>query len=132
MLDELDMATKTDSSSSSSSSSKDSSSDETEAESIEKQLLLTLKHLGSYGNSVSLANLAQWRGVHEGMVDKATQRMLKAVIYSKLQYFGERFFDRKSNYSVNVPIINTPDLQIINYSVRFVSSTMDNTAWQDT
>ena len=121
---------------------------------LEKQLLLTLKHLGSYRNSASLANLAQWGGVGEGTVDKITRRVLSAVIESGLRekhvfwpesgsrrrertkemvtekviedwrggwcmidgtlvplctkphYFGERFFDRKSNYSVNVQVSN--------------------------
>jgi len=170
---------------------------------IEKQLLLTLKRLGSYGNGSSLANLAQWAGVGEGTVDKVTRRVLQAVIesglrerhvfwpasgsgrrerakkivaekviagwnggwcmidgtlvplYSKPHYFGERFFDRKSNYSVNVQvcnkyafnccysymirvakrnlqIINTPDLRIIDYSVGFIGSTPDATAWKNT
>ena len=119
---------------------------------LEKQLLLTLKRLGSYGNSASLANLAQWGGVGEGTVDKVTRRVMKAVIESGLRerhvywptqgserrekakemvagkvieewrggwcmidgtlvplnskphYYGERFFDRKSNYSVNMQV----------------------------
>ncbi|KAG0642213.1 hypothetical protein HOY80DRAFT_862560, partial [Tuber brumale] len=117
---------------------------------LEKQLLITLKRLGSYRNSASLANLAQWGGVGEGTVDKITRRVFKAVLesglrerhvfwplpdssrrekekeiveekaikewrdgwcmidgtliplYSKPHYFRERFFDRKSNYSVNI------------------------------
>ncbi|PUU76597.1 hypothetical protein B9Z19DRAFT_989833, partial [Tuber borchii] len=52
---------------------------------LEKQLLLTLKWLGSYGNSTSLANLAQWGGVGEGTVDKVIRRVLKAVIESSLR-----------------------------------------------
>ncbi|KAG0637343.1 hypothetical protein HOY80DRAFT_865484, partial [Tuber brumale] len=47
---------------------------------IEKQLLVTLKRLGNYGNGASLSNLAQWAGIGEGTVDKVTRRVLKAVL----------------------------------------------------
>lgn len=30
-------------------------------------------------------------------------------LFQKPTYFGETFFDRKSNYSLNVQIINTPN-----------------------
>ncbi|KAG0134438.1 hypothetical protein HOY82DRAFT_481279, partial [Tuber indicum] len=47
---------------------------------LEKQLLLTLKCLVSYGNGILLANLAQWDGIGEGTVDKMTWWVLRAEI----------------------------------------------------
>ncbi|RPA96241.1 hypothetical protein L873DRAFT_1836835 [Choiromyces venosus 120613-1] len=51
-------------------------------------------------------------------------------LYQRPYYYGEVFFDRKSNYSLN--IVNTPTLKIVNYAVGFVGSRTDSTAWKET
>ena len=40
-------------------------------------------------------------------------------LYRKLSHYGEIFFDWKSNYSINVQIINTPNCKIIDYASGF-------------
>jgi hypothetical protein len=58
-------------------------------------------------------------------------------LFQKPTYFGETFFDRKSNYSLNVQIINTPNGQIIDYASGFRGSKNDRYCfkatrlWQD-
>lgn len=51
------------------------------------------------------------------MVDKTL-----IPLYCKPYWYGDTFFDHKSNYSMNVQIINTPNLKIINYITRFTNS----------
>ena len=43
-------------------------------------------------------------------------------LYRKPSYYRETFFDQKSNYSINVQIINTPNRKIIDYASRFRGS----------
>ena len=45
-------------------------------------------------------------------------------LYQKPSHYGETFFDRKNNYSINVQIINTPNRKIIDYASRFQGSNM--------
>ncbi len=47
-------------------------------------------------------------------------------LYSKLQYYRDLWFDRKTNYSMNVQIINTPILKIIDYASGFRGSQYDS------
>ena len=46
-------------------------------------------------------------------------------IIEKLHYFGEIFYDRKAQYSINAQIINTPNRQIIEYITGFNGSRHD-------
>lgn len=46
-------------------------------------------------------------------------------LYSKPHYYGDLWFDRKSNYSMNVQVINTPNLKIIDYASGFRGSQHD-------
>ena len=46
-------------------------------------------------------------------------------LYQKPHWYGDTWFDRKSNYSMNVQIINTPNLKIIDYASGFVGSRHD-------
>lgn len=141
---------------------------------VEKQVLITLRQLGSYGNGVSLEKCSHWAGVGKGTIELITRRVLVAIhtstlredhvrwpplgpereeakqwvedransvlwrdgwcmiagtfvpIYTKPHYFGESWYDRKSNYSMNVQIINTPNLKIIDYASGFVGSRHDS------
>lgn len=43
-------------------------------------------------------------------------------LYNKRQYYGDMWFDQKSNYSINVQVINTSNLKIINYVSGFQGS----------
>ncbi|KAE9402089.1 hypothetical protein BT96DRAFT_765550, partial [Gymnopus androsaceus JB14] len=47
-------------------------------------------------------------------------------------WYGESYFDRKCNYSLNFQIINLPNLRIINFSYGYTGSTHDATAWEQT
>lgn len=47
-------------------------------------------------------------------------------LYSKPQYYGNLWFDWKSNYLMNVQIINTPNLKIIYYTSGFCGSQYDS------
>ncbi|KDQ48956.1 hypothetical protein JAAARDRAFT_128009 [Jaapia argillacea MUCL 33604] len=53
-------------------------------------------------------------------------------LYDKPFWYGESYFDRKSNYSLNIQIVSLPNLQIIDYGFGFTGSTHDSTAWQKT
>jgi len=53
-------------------------------------------------------------------------------LYTKPSYYGESFFDRKSNYSLNIQIVNTPDRRIIDYALGFVGSCSDSYCWKET
>ena len=46
-------------------------------------------------------------------------------IFEKPHYFGKSFYDRKTQYSINAQIINTPNRQIINYATGFNGSRHD-------
>ncbi len=46
-------------------------------------------------------------------------------IFEKLHYFGESFYDRKAQYSINAQIINTLNRQIIEYATGFNGSRHD-------
>ncbi|KAF5345464.1 hypothetical protein D9758_013661 [Tetrapyrgos nigripes] len=53
-------------------------------------------------------------------------------LYHRPSYFGNVYYDRKSNYSVNVQLVSTPNLDIINYSVGLPGSQHNATAWKET
>lgn len=53
-------------------------------------------------------------------------------LYKKPTHYGETFFDRKMNYSINVQIINTPNRQIIDYAPGFRGSRHDNFCFEST
>ncbi|KAF8804571.1 hypothetical protein BYT27DRAFT_7107251, partial [Phlegmacium glaucopus] len=54
------------------------------------------------------------------------------LLFHRPGYFGNVFFDRKSNYSLNVPLVSMPNCDIIDYSVGLPSSQHDATAWEET
>ncbi|GJJ11590.1 hypothetical protein Clacol_005825 [Clathrus columnatus] len=51
---------------------------------------------------------------------------------SRPKFFGNTWYDRKSNYSTNVQIVNLPNLKIIDYGVGGLGSQHDATAWKKT
>ncbi|KAF8583705.1 hypothetical protein K439DRAFT_1617284 [Ramaria rubella] len=53
-------------------------------------------------------------------------------LYARPGFFGNSFFDRKSNYSMNVQLLSTPDLRIVDYGVGMPGSQHDSTAWLQT
>nr|GAT51887.1 predicted protein [Mycena chlorophos] len=53
-------------------------------------------------------------------------------LYARPAHFGNNWFDRKSNYSLNLQLITTADLQIIDYGVGLPGSQHDATAWKKT
>ena len=59
------------------------------------------------------------------MVDGST-----VPIFARPHHFGNSFFDRKHQYSMNVQIISSPTLDILDYGVGLPGSQHDATAWQ--
>ncbi|ESK80867.1 hypothetical protein Moror_9164 [Moniliophthora roreri MCA 2997] len=53
-------------------------------------------------------------------------------LYARPGLYGNTYFDRKANYSLNVQLVNTPDLRIIDFAVGLPGSQHDATAWQET
>ncbi|PIL29432.1 hypothetical protein GSI_08374 [Ganoderma sinense ZZ0214-1] len=47
-------------------------------------------------------------------------------------WYGESYFDRKCNYSLNVQIVSLPNLRIIDVGYGYTGSTHDATAWRQT
>ncbi|KAF7289251.1 DDE Tnp4 domain-containing protein [Mycena indigotica] len=52
--------------------------------------------------------------------------------YARPHYFGESYFDRKQNYSLNVQVVNLPNLRIVDIGFGHVGSTHDTTAFGTT
>ena len=59
------------------------------------------------------------------MVDGST-----VPIFAQPHHFGNSFFDCKHRYSMNVQIISSPTLDILDYGVSLSGSQHDVTAWQ--
>ncbi|KAF8191116.1 hypothetical protein K438DRAFT_1675946, partial [Mycena galopus ATCC 62051] len=63
-------------------------------------------------------------------------------LFNRPYWFGESYFDRKCNYSLNIqicaphsrsaPIVSLPNLHIIDFGYGFTGSTHDSTAWEET
>ncbi|KAF8549256.1 hypothetical protein OG21DRAFT_1556475 [Imleria badia] len=53
-------------------------------------------------------------------------------LYARPGFFGNSWYDCKSNYSLNVQIVSTPDLRIVDYSVGLPGSQHDATAFAET
>ncbi|KIK92400.1 hypothetical protein PAXRUDRAFT_793290 [Paxillus rubicundulus Ve08.2h10] len=53
-------------------------------------------------------------------------------LYSCPGFYGNSLYDCNSNYSMNVQIVSTPDLCIIDYSVGLPGSQHDSTALVET
>jgi hypothetical protein len=70
-------------------------------------------------------------------------------LFNRPFWFGESYFDRKSNYSLNIQVrtyihdppaclitlcqvINLPNLRIIDFGYGYTGSTHDSTAWEGT
>ena len=52
-------------------------------------------------------------------------------LFAKPAFFGEAYFDRKSNYSLNAQLVTLPNLRIIDYVVGHCGSAHDSTAFKD-
>ncbi|KAJ3502372.1 hypothetical protein NLJ89_g8916 [Agrocybe chaxingu] len=50
-------------------------------------------------------------------------------LFRRPAFFGNVWFDRKSNYLMNVQLVSTPDCQIIDYAVGLPGSQHDASAW---
>ncbi|GLB35610.1 putative DDE superfamily endonuclease [Lyophyllum shimeji] len=53
-------------------------------------------------------------------------------LFQRPHHFGNQYFDRKSNYSLNVQLISRPDLRILDYGIGLPGSQHDATAWNQT
>ncbi|KDR81304.1 hypothetical protein GALMADRAFT_60427 [Galerina marginata CBS 339.88] len=53
-------------------------------------------------------------------------------LFRRPGYFGNVFFDRKSNYSLNVQLVSMPNCDIVDYSVGLPGSQHDASAWEET
>ncbi|KAJ3501485.1 hypothetical protein NLJ89_g9317 [Agrocybe chaxingu] len=53
-------------------------------------------------------------------------------LYDRPFWYGESYFDRKCNYSLNIQIVSLPNLHIIDYGYGFTGSAHDSSAWEKT
>ncbi|KAF8584055.1 hypothetical protein K439DRAFT_1239494, partial [Ramaria rubella] len=53
-------------------------------------------------------------------------------LFAQPGFYGNSWYDRKSNYSLNVQLISTPNLHIIDYGVGLPGSQHDAMAWKGT
>ncbi|TFY54301.1 hypothetical protein EVG20_g9761 [Dentipellis fragilis] len=53
-------------------------------------------------------------------------------LFDRPFWYGESYFDRKCNYSLNIQIISLPNLRIIDFGYGFTGSTHNATAWHQT
>lgn len=53
-------------------------------------------------------------------------------LYRKPSYYGKTFYNKKSQYLINVQIINTPNHQIIDYISGFQGSQYDTHCFKST
>ena len=51
----------------------------------ERQVLITLKRFGAYGNGISLHDVADWASIRYGTVDLITRRIIIAVLDTNLR-----------------------------------------------
>ncbi|GLB34545.1 putative DDE superfamily endonuclease [Lyophyllum shimeji] len=54
------------------------------------------------------------------------------TLYDRPFWYGESYYDRKCNYSLNIQIISMPNRRIIDFGYGFTGSTHDSTAWEET
>ncbi|KAF7351923.1 DDE Tnp4 domain-containing protein [Mycena venus] len=52
------------------------------------------------------------------------------ALFDRPFWFGESYFDRKCNYSLNIQIVSLPNLRIIDFGYGYTGSTHDSTAWE--
>lgn len=52
---------------------------------VERQVLITLKRFGTYGNGSSVHEIAEWAGIGQGTVDLVTRRVVTAILDSDLR-----------------------------------------------
>ncbi|THU87913.1 hypothetical protein K435DRAFT_680825 [Dendrothele bispora CBS 962.96] len=53
-------------------------------------------------------------------------------LYARPAFFGNTWFDRKSNYSMNVQLVTTPDLRIVDFATGLPGSQHDAAAREET
>lgn len=53
-------------------------------------------------------------------------------LYDRPFWYGESYFDRKCNYSLNIQVVSLPNLRIIDFGYGFTGSTHDSMAWEGT
>ncbi|KAF7291383.1 DDE Tnp4 domain-containing protein [Mycena indigotica] len=136
-------------------------SDTAEQLAADSQLAVALYRFGHYGNGVSVRKVGLQLGLGFGTVVKSTRQPTEeekeqakewveehscpawrdgwlmvdgtlVPLYARPAHFGNNWFDRKSNYSLNVQLITTPDLRIIDYGIGLPGSQHNATAWKKT
>ncbi|KAF7291261.1 DDE Tnp4 domain-containing protein [Mycena indigotica] len=123
---------------------------------IDKQLVIALFWFGHFGNAASVESVGQWAGValHDEYIrwpsaaeKEAAKEWVEAAscaawrdgwllvdgtlvpLSDKPGFHGEAYFDRKSNYSLNIQLITLPNLRIIDYVIGHTGSCHDSTAF---
>ncbi|KAF8584918.1 hypothetical protein K439DRAFT_1616396 [Ramaria rubella] len=129
---------------------------------VNQQLAVILYRFGHHGNAASMQKVGLWARLGYGTVDKCTQRVMKAVCDEGFRrvvmrwpddiqreeasrwvesqscagwrggFYGNTWYDHKSNYSLNIQLISTPNLRIVDYGVGLPGSQHDVTAWKGT
>ncbi|KAF7370022.1 DDE Tnp4 domain-containing protein [Mycena sanguinolenta] len=54
------------------------------------------------------------------------------ALFDRPFWFGESYFDRKCNYSLNIQVVSLPNLRIIDFGYGYTGSTHDSAAFQGT
>ncbi|KAI0339356.1 hypothetical protein BDW22DRAFT_1455884, partial [Trametopsis cervina] len=127
---------------------------------VDSQLAIALYRFGRNGNGVTVQDVANWAGVSVGTVILVTRRVMTAVLRPTFmqaavryptpdekkeakkwvhqhscrswRHGGFSYFDRKSQYSLNVQIVSLPNLRIVDFAYGHTGSTHDATAWEQT
>ncbi|KAF7309345.1 DDE Tnp4 domain-containing protein [Mycena indigotica] len=127
---------------------------------VELQLAVALYQFGHDGNGASLQSVSWWSGLGKGTIPLCTRRVITSILGSGMlaktsgcwewregwcmvdgtliplvtipSWYGPGYFDRKMNYSMNLQVVNLPNLQIIDIGYGYVGSTHDATAWTGT
>ncbi|KAF7297511.1 DDE Tnp4 domain-containing protein [Mycena indigotica] len=120
---------------------------------VEIQLAVALYQFGHDGNGASLQAVSWWSGLGKGTIPRCTRRVITAILgsgmlakYVRMPTAAEKAdaktwvektsgcptSDRKMNYSMNLQVVNLPNLQIIDIGYGYVGSTHDATAWTGT
>ncbi|KAF8592799.1 hypothetical protein K439DRAFT_1610331 [Ramaria rubella] len=111
---------------------------------VNKQIVVTLFCFGHFGNAASAQKWPDdeakerakaWVEEQSCLMWRDGWLMVDGMLvplYTRPGFFGNSFFDRKSNYSMSVQLISTPDLCIVDYGVGMPGSQHDSTAWLQT
>ncbi|KAL0569843.1 hypothetical protein V5O48_012120 [Marasmius crinis-equi] len=117
---------------------------------VSHQLAILLYRLRHYRNSASLKKAVNWSSYAKDEEKQEAKEWVRqqlcmefeggwcmvdgmlVTLDQRLYWYGLSYWDRKNNYSLNIQIINMPNLRIIDFGFGHVGSTHDAMAWDKT